>query len=388
MTSILTVNRPASESAPWHALAADEALAAQRSRAAGLSSDEVRARREAFGANAIEPRIGAGVTRLLWRQLSNPLIYVLIASGGLALLLGKVIDGLVVLGVVVLNTLIGFVQEFRARRALAALADQITRTATVTRDGRRQVVSAADLVPGDVVLLQPGDLVPADTRVLEEHGLQTIEASLTGESAPVGKSVDPVDKSAALGDRTSMLYGGTLIASGTASALVVATGESTELGRISHLLTEAEPPETPLNRTLARVGRRITAAIVAVSVLLFGVGVLRGYPLADAVLVAVTLAVAAIPEGLPTIVTIALAIGVRRMAARRAIVRSLPAVETLGSTTVICTDKTGTLTRNEMTVNAIWASGVSYQLGGAGYAPSGELSRDGERLAQAPREVE
>src|SRR5918999_167092 len=275
MTSILTVNRPASESAPWHALAADEALAAQRSRAAGLSSDEVRARREAFGANAVEPRQGAGVTRLLWRQLGNPLIYVLIASGGLALLLGKVIDGLVVLGVVLLNTVIGFVQEFRARRALAALAGQVTRTATVTRDGRRQVVPAADLVPGDVVLPQPGDLVPADLRLLEVHGLQAIEASLTGESAPVAKSVDSVDAAAALGDRVSMLYGGTLIASGTGSALVVATGESTELGRIAHLLSEAAPPETPLNHRLARVGRLITAAIVVVSVVLFAIGGLR-----------------------------------------------------------------------------------------------------------------
>jgi magnesium-transporting ATPase (P-type) len=372
---------------PWHALASHEVLAAQRSSPQGLGSEEVRGRRAVFGMNVLRPRAAVRATVLLWRQLRNPLIYVLVASGGLALLLGKTVDGLVVLGVVVLNTLIGFAQESRALRAIAALASQVTHTATVVRDGRPHVVPAVEIVPGDVVLSQPGDLVAADIRLLEVHGLQAIEASLTGESAPVAKALDPVDASAPLGDRASMLYAGTLIASGSGSGVVVATGASTELGRISELLGETEQPETPLNRTLARVGRHITIAIVGVSALLFGVGLLREYPLADAVLVAVTLAVAAIPEGLPTIVTIALAIGVHRMAARRAIVRSLPAVETLGSTTVICTDKTGTLTRNEMTVNAIWARGVNYGLSGAGYAPTGELSRDGERIAAAPGEV-
>ena len=372
---------------PWHAETADDVLAAQGGAAQGLDAEEVRQRRAAFGANSLRPHAATRPIALLVRQLRNPLIYVLVASGALALLLGKTIDGLVVLSVVVLNSLIGFFQEWRAIRAVAALAGRVKQTATVVRGGRPFVVPAEDIVPGDIVVTQPGDLVAADTRLLEVHGLKAIEAPLTGESAPVVKAVDPVEASAPLGDRTSMLYAGTVIASGSGSGVVVATGASTELGRISELLGETEPPETPLNRTLAQVGNYITIGIVVVAVLLFGIAVLRGYTLADAVLVAVTLAVAAIPEGLPTIVTIALAIGVHRMAARHAIVRSLPAVETLGSTTVICTDKTGTLTRNEMTVDAIWARGVSYRLSGAGYAPAGELSRDGEPLPETPSDV-
>jgi magnesium-transporting ATPase (P-type) len=387
MTTSLTSLPVAAERSPWHARPSQETLAAVGSGPDGLVSGEAQARRESFGANVLRSRERTGAATLLWRQLRNPLMYALMASGALALLVGKITDGSVVLGVVVLNTLIGFVQEYRARRAIEALSDQVPQTATVVRDGRPHAVPATELVPGDIALLQPGDRVAADMRLVEAHGLQAIEAALTGESAPAGKGVDPVDASAPLGDRASMLYGGTLIASGSARAVVVATGESTELGHISRLLAEAEAPETPLNRTLARVGRVITVAVVALSAVLFVVGLLRGYPFADAVLVAVTLAVAAIPEGLPTIVTIALALGVRRMAARQAIVRSLPAVETLGSTTVICTDKTGTLTRNEMTVEEIWARGMNYQLSGAGYEPTGELSRDGERLDQTPEEV-
>jgi magnesium-transporting ATPase (P-type) len=387
MTTSLTSSPLAAESEPWHARPSQETLAAVGSGPDGLASDEVQVRRESFGANVLRSRERTGAAALLARQLRNPLMYALIVSGALALLLGKIIDGSVVLGVVVLNALIGFVQEHRARRAIEALSDQVPQTATVVREGQSRTLPASELVPGDIVLLQPGDRVAADMRLLEAHGVQAIEAALTGESAPAGKQVEPVDASAPLGDRASMLYGATLVASGSARAVVVATGERTELGHISRLLAGAEPPETPLNRTLARVGRVITAGVAAVSVVLFAIGLLRGYPLADAVLVAVTLAVAAIPEGLPTIVTIALAIGVRRMAARHAIVRSLPAVETLGSTTVICTDKTGTLTRNEMTVEEIWTRGVNYRLSGAGYGPTGELSRDGERLDAAPDDV-
>jgi Ca2+-transporting ATPase len=328
-----------------------------------------------------------GALELFWRQLRNPLFYALIASGALAMVMGRTVDGVVVLGVVALNALIGFVQEFRAGRAIEALSSLVPEMVTVMRDGEAALVPSAEVVRGDVVLLQPGDRVAADMRLLDARSLRASEASLTGESLPVEKSVEPVPPESAVGDRTSMVHGGTLVTAGTGNAVVVATGMRTELGRISELLTEAAEPETPLNRALARVGRAITLAVAVVAAAIFAVAMLRGYPAVDAVLVAVSLAVAAIPEGLPTIVTIALAIGVRRMARRRAIVRSLPAVETLGSTTVICTDKTGTLTRNEMTVQALWTPRGSYRVGGVGYAPRGELTRDGERVEPLPEEL-
>ncbi|HSH45533.1 MAG TPA: HAD-IC family P-type ATPase, partial [Longimicrobiales bacterium] len=225
----------------------------------------------------------------------------------------------------------------------------------------------------DVVLLQSGDKVPADLRLTEVKNLKVEEAALTGESVPVDKGVGEVEEAAGIGDRRSMAYSGTLVTYGTATGMVVATGEATELGRISRMLAEASELETPLTRQLGVLGKWIAVAIIAVSVVLLGIGLLRGYPLGDAVLAAVTLAVAAIPEGLPAIVTIALAIGVQRMARRRAIVRKLPAVETLGSTTVVCSDKTGTLTRNEMTVKVLWTPTGRYGLSGVGYRPDGTL---------------
>jgi magnesium-transporting ATPase (P-type) len=301
--------------------------------------------------------------------------------------MGKVVDGLVVFGVVALNTLIGFVQEYRAGRAIQALIDLVPDTATVVRGGTRVAIPAPAIVPGDVVSLQAGDRVPADLRLLNVRNLQIEEAALTGESVATVKQVGAVPGDAALGDRRSMAYGGTLVATGTGMGVVVATASETELGRISALLREATELQTPLTRQLASVAKWLTGAIVAVSLLLMGVGLARGYPLAEAFLAAITLAVAAIPEGLPAIMTIALAIGVQRMARRRAVVRRLPAVETLGSTTVICSDKTGTLTRNEMTVQGLWTPGGMYELGGVGYAPDGVLRAGGEELTTAPPEL-
>lgn len=373
--------------AAWHAITADEALAAVRGAPSGLDADEAARRLETDGPNVLQRNRGESALRVLARQFLNPLFAVLLGSAALAILLGKTVDGFVVLAVVVLNALIGFVQELRAGRAIEALSALVPERATVLRGGAATQIPAADIVRGDVVLVQPGDRVPADMRLLDARSLRAGEASLTGESVPTDKGIAPVPPESALGDRASMLFGGTLVTAGTGSAVVVATGDRTELGRISELLNEAEEPQTPLNRALARVGRIVTGAVIVLSVLIAGVGMLRGYPLGDAVLVAVSLAVAAIPEGLPTIVTIALAVGVRRMARRRALVRSLPAVETLGSTTVICTDKTGTLTRNEMTVESLWTPRGSYALEGVGYAPEGGLLRDGERIEEVPEEL-
>jgi Ca2+-transporting ATPase len=371
----------------WHALQADDVLKRLDSSPEGLTEEEARQRLARHGPNVLQRIAGEGPLKLLWRQVNSPLIWVLLASSGLAIALGKVTDGLIVLAVVVLNTLIGFIQEFRAGKAIEALSRMVPENATVQRGGQKVTVPAAQLVPGDVVLLASGDKVPADVRLLAERNLQVEEAALTGESVPVQKAVAPVAEGAGLGDQTSMAFGGTHVTYGTGTALVVATGNGTELGRISKLLREAVDLQTPLTKALASISRSITLGILIVSSLLMGVGLVRGYLLGESLLVAITLAVAAIPEGLPAIVTIALAIGVRRMASRRAIIRKLPAVETLGSTTVICSDKTGTLTRNEMTVQALWTPRGTYTVSGVGYSPQGELRREGQPLESLPEDA-
>jgi len=384
----ISATRPVREQAPWHTLPADEVLGALESSSTGLSEAEAKQRLQVYGPNSLPRAKSEGVLTLLWRQLNNPLIYVLLGATTLSLALGKVVDALVVLGAVVLNTLIGFLQEYRAGRAIEALVDMVPETATVIRGGQRKRVLASELVPGDVVALGSGDKVPADMRLLELRNLKVDEAPLTGESVPVDKTLQAVPAEAGLGDRRSMVYGGTLVTYGTGTAVVVATAGETELGRISSMLSAATELQTPLTKQLAEVGKGLTVAILIVAGALFLIGLARGYTFGDASLAAVILAVGAIPEGLPAIVTIALAIGVQRMARRRAVVRHLPAVETLGSTTVICTDKTGTLTRNEMTVQALWTPTGSYGVSGVGYAPEGELlGEDGGPVSAVPADV-
>ncbi|MBZ4416253.1 HAD-IC family P-type ATPase [Myxococcus sp. RHSTA-1-4] len=378
---------PASPAPAWHALPPETVLSRIGSREEGLTVEEAGERLARYGPNVIQREKAEGPLKLLWRQINNPLIWVLIASAVLAIAMGKVTDGLVVAAVVVLNTLIGFVQEYRAGKAIEALSAMVPEIATVMRGGHKVSVPAASLVPGDVVQLASGDRVPADMRLLVSRNLHVEEAALTGESVPSHKYVAAVAEDAELGDRASLVFGGTLVTSGTGSAVVVATGGASELGRISTLLSEATDLQTPLTKALATIGKYITIAILVVSAVLLGVGLWRGYEGSEAILVAITLAVAAIPEGLPAIVTIALAIGVQRMAARRAVIRKLPAVETLGSTTVICSDKTGTLTRNEMTVQALWTPAGRYAFSGVGYAPRGELRREGQVLDEPPEDV-
>ncbi|NOK34177.1 HAD-IC family P-type ATPase [Corallococcus exercitus] len=382
-----SLRAPDAPSVPWHALPPEAVLERLSSAPHGLTEEAARERLARQGPNVLERSRPESAWKLLWRQIDSPLIWVLIASAGLAILLGKVTDGLVVAAVVVLNTVIGFVQEYRAGRAIEALNHMVPETAHVLRDGHPVARPAAELVPGDVVQLASGDRVPADLRLLRSRNFQVEEAALTGESVPSSKHVAAVAGNAELGDRASLAFGGTLVTSGTATAVVVATGSATELGRISHLMEQAADLSTPLTRELARLGRVISAGIVVLSAVLLGVGMFRGYAFSDAVLVAITLAVAAIPEGLPAIVTIALAIGVQRMAARRAVIRKLPAVETLGSTTVICTDKTGTLTRNEMTVQALWTWRGHYALTGVGHTPEGQLLRNGRPVEELPGDV-
>jgi magnesium-transporting ATPase (P-type) len=305
-------------------------------------------------------------------QFHNVLIYVLLASAAVTAALAHWVDTAVILAVVVVNAAIGFVQEGRAERAVEAIRELLSLRALVLREGLRCEIPAEHLVPGDVVLLSSGDRVPADLRVIESRNLQVDEAALTGESVPVEKAREPVSREAALGDRTSMAYSGTLVTRGRGAGVVVATGARTEVGRISGMLREIEPLATPLTRKMGAFARWLTAAILAGSAATFAFGLLlRDYTATEMFLAVVALAVAAIPEGLPAILTIALAVGVQRMARRNAIIRRLPAVETLGSVTVICTDKTGTLTRNEMTVQAVVTAEAFYTVSGAGYAPEG-----------------
>jgi len=329
-------------------------LAALATSATGLAQDEAARRLAQTGPNVTRARASESVFVVLVRQLANPLIAVLLVSGAIAIALGDAVDGAVVLGVVAANTLIGFLQEWRAGRAIEALGVMIPDDATVVRDGRRLRLPAIGIVPGDLIELVAGERVPADGRVVSARLLEVDESPLTGESLPVDKDDVAIDPAAAVADRSCMVHGGTLVTTGVGTAVVVATGASTELGRIAGLLGATTGVETPLTRRLTGFARGLSGAICLVAVLLVGVALVRGYGALDATLAAMALAVAAIPEGLPAIVTIALAVGVQRMARRSAVVRRLPAVETLGGTTVICTDKTGTLTRNEMRVVGLW----------------------------------
>ncbi|WP_147652924.1 cation-translocating P-type ATPase [Vulcaniibacterium gelatinicum] len=385
---------------PWHALRVDETIARMETRPDGLTDAEAAQRLKIHGPNVIPRGKGDTALDLIWRQINNPFIWVLVVSALVAMAVdptGGVKNGLVILAVVVLNTIIGFVQEFKAGKAIEALTRMVPENVSVLREGRKLTLATADLVPGDVVLLASGDKVPADMRLIQLRSLQVEEAALTGESVPTEKRLAPVAPAAGIGDRTCMVFGGTLVTHGTGTAVVVETGARTELGRISTMLRETTELRTPLTEALTKIGWYITIAIVVIALAVLVLGTWRTMAetgvewipaLRETVIFAIALAVGAIPEGLPAIVTIALAIGVQRMAARRAVVRKLPAVETLGSTTVICSDKTGTLTRNEMTVQEIWtpASGA-FAVSGVGYAPRGELQREGMLVRTAPADL-
>ncbi len=366
----------------WHALPPNAVLERLESREDGLDEEAVRRRLEQYGPNRLpEARRRSALARFA-AQFNNLLIQVLIGAALITALLGHWADTLVIAGVVVVNAVIGFVQEGKAEDALAAIRDMLSPSAAVLRGGRLATLPADALVPGDVVQLQAGDKVPADLRLLQAKGLTIQEAVLTGESLPVEKAVEPVAEDAALGDRASVAFSGTLVASGQGRGVVVATGAETEIGRISGMLAGVEQLTTPLLAQMEVFARRLTAVVLVLSLLLFAFGMLvRGFPAAEAFMTVVGIAVAAIPEGLPAILTVTLAIGVQRLANRHAIIRRLPAVETLGSVSVICTDKTGTLTRNEMTVRSVATASETFEVGGTGYDPHGEVQRDGEPVA-------
>ncbi|WP_017925340.1 cation-transporting P-type ATPase [Thioalkalivibrio sp. HL-Eb18] len=363
----------------WHDLSVDHALDALGTDAHGLDADAVRQRLEEHGYNRLPQPARRGPLLRFLAQFHNVLIYVLIAAALGTAFLGHWLDTGVILGVVLINAIIGYIQEGKAEKALDAIRQMLSPRAQVLRDGQRRSVPAEELVPGDIVYLQAGDRVPADLRLIGAHNMRIDEAALTGESVASDKQTDPVETQSDLGDRRSMAYSGTLIAFGQGRGVVVGTGADTEIGRISTLIGEVETLTTPLLRQIAQFGRWLTVAIGILAAATFAFGYwVRDYDLLETFLAAVSLAVAAIPEGLPAIMTITLAIGVQRMAARHAIIRRLPAVETLGSVTTICSDKTGTLTRNEMTVKSIITTQAEYALGGVGYEPHGGITRGGQ----------
>jgi cation-transporting P-type ATPase F len=358
----------------WHALPDDEVIdLLEADGAEGLDRFAVEHRRAQFGPNALTPPRGPSALRRFLMQFADPLVLILLVSAIVTLFLKEWVDAGVIFGVVLLNAAVGYLQEAKAVAAIEALSRAMTAEATVVRAGEQLRLSATEIVPGDLVLVQGGDKVPADLRLIRSRDLRIDESALTGESVPVEKDEASVPRDAVLAERDDMAYASTLVTYGTGAGLAVATGDGTEVGKISQLIQQAHDLKTPLTRKIDQFSKVLLIVIVVLAALTFVVGLVRGEDLVEMFKASIALAVAAIPEGLPAAVTVTLAIGVNRMAKRRAIIRKLPAVETLGSTMVICTDKTGTLTQNEMTVQRVVAGGVESRVSGVGYGPAGEI---------------
>jgi cation-transporting P-type ATPase F len=362
----------------WHHLSAEAVVRRwETDPVAGLTAAEATRRQQQYGANALSARRGHGPLARFLTQFHQPLIWILIVAAGVTAFLHEYIDATVIVAVVLVNAVVGFMQEGKALQAIEALGKTIVTEATVIRAGRKGRIDSSGIVPGDIVLLQSGDKVPADLRLFRCRDLQVAEATLTGESVPVEKSLDMLAAEAPLADRRNMAYASTLVTFGQATGVVTAIGDGTEVGRISRLIATADDIQTPLTRMIARFSTLLLVVILILATANFAIGILRGQPPVEMFMTSVALAVAAIPEGLPAAVTIMLALGVALMARRQAIIRKMPAVETLGSTTIICSDKTGTLTQNQMTVTAIVAGDEIFGLSGSGYDPRGEITADG-----------
>jgi len=366
---------------PWHTQTTDEIFETLGSRPEGLEESEARRRLALYGPNELRQEKKLSPLKIFFEQFTSFLILILLAATAISLGVGEVVDAIAIFAIVLLSAVLGFFQEYRAEQALEALKEMAAPMATVLRGGREAKVPARELVPGDVILLAVGDRVPADARVFEEFNLQADESPLTGESTPVQKHTGVLLAETELGDRSNLLFAGTTITYGRGKAAVVATGMNTELGQIARLVQEEKAEKTPLEKRMEEIGKVLgIAALIVVAAVAF-LGLVRGHTLLEMFIWGVSLAVAAVPEALPAVVTGALAIGVQRMAKRRAIVRRLPAVETLGSTTVICTDKTGTMTKSEMTVRRVYVCGEELRVSGAGYEPRGEFRRGAQPMA-------
>ena len=368
---------------PWYNLSADEALARLDSSSGGLSHEEVASRLEKYGYNELEGDDSVSPWRLLLEQFKNVLIIILLVAVALSAFLGEVTDAIVIFIIILFAAGLGFFQEYRAGRAIQALKRMAAPLASVLRSGVETDVPARELVPGDVILLTMGDMVPADARIIEEVNLRTNEAPLTGESNAIEKNSGRIEGDAGLGDRVNMVFSGTVAVYGRGKAVVVETGSGTEFGQIARMLKEVREERTPLQVNLDSIGKYIAIGALILCAVLAGMGIWRGHPPLEMLIWGVSLAVAAVPEALPAVVTISLALGVRRMVKRHALVRPLSAVETLGCTTVICSDKTGTLTEDQMTMKKIYLDGQFIEVTGTGYEPTGEFYRDGSKLDPA-----
>lgn len=364
----------------WHTLTPDDALARLASSPDGLTDDEARRRLERYGPNTLHPPKPVSAWRILIDQLESVVVLLLFAAAAVALFLGDPLDAAAIGAVLVINTALGFFTELRARKAMQALLELEVARATVVRNGRAVEIDARELVPGDVIVLEAGQSVPADGRLLSATELHVDEAPLTGESVPVHKHTRPLPEDTPLPDRQNMVFKATTAVAGSARALVVATGMATEVGRIGELVGGIVEERTPLERRLDQLGRRLVYLALGVAALVIALGAAQGIPFGQMLETGIALAIAAVPEGLPAVATITLALGLRRMARRNALIRRLPAVETLGSVTAICTDKTGTLTAGEQTATVLWIDGRELRFTGTGYAPEGEIRENGRVL--------
>ena len=373
-----------------HNLDVNAALESVGSQPTGLASEEAAQRLQEHGLNRLPQASGPSPWMRFLSQFHNVLIYVLIVSAGITAALGHYVDTAVILAVVIGNAVIGYLQEGKAEQAMEAIREMLAPKTSVLRSGQRQTIDSSEVVPGDIVLLDPGERVPADMRMVGVAGLRIDEAILTGESLPVDKGIESVDPDAPIGDRSCMAFSGTLVTAGTGRGVVVATGTKTEIGRISGLLSEVRTLTTPLVRQMDVFARWLTIVILGIAALMLAYGAMIGQmAFAELFMNVVGLAVAAIPEGLPAVVTITLAVGVQAMARRNAIIRRLPAIETLGSVSVICSDKTGTLTRNEMMVASMATSDQGFTVTGSGYAPDGQfIDEEGAEVVPLPESVD
>ncbi|MBT8341214.1 MAG: HAD-IC family P-type ATPase, partial [Desulfatitalea sp.] len=364
----------------WHHSAIEEILKQlEVSPEQGLTADEAVRRQQAHGPNILKKDTGKSALQLFLGQFKDPMIYILISAFLLMVFLSEWLEAAVVFVIVLANAVIGFAQESKALKAMDALSKSMEVETTVVRGGTAQRIAADQLVPGDIVTLQSGDKVPADLRLLRIRELQVDESALTGESVPVRKQTASLPDDTVLADRTNLAYSSTLVTYGTGTGVVTTIGDHTEIGHINEMLTSADVLETPLTRKIHQFSRVLLIGVVCLSCVALIFGRLHGYTGSDLILTVISLAVAAIPESLPAVVTVILALGVTRLARKNAIIRKLPAVETLGSTSIICSDKTGTLTQNEMTVTQIEAGGRIFAVSGVGYKPEGDFSLEGVR---------
>jgi len=371
---------PSKDDRNWHALGTDDVLQELKTLSEhGLSSEDAERRLEEFGPNQLTEAPPTTFWQMLWQQFNNFIVIMLIVAAVISALLGDYIEAGAIMLIVILNAALGVIQERSAEQALAALRQLAAPEAHIIRDGSRQVIPSQFVVPGDVVLLESGNYIPADVRLLEAVNLRVEEAALTGESVPVQKDASTrLEADIPLGDRKNTAFMGTMVSYGRGKGVVVDTGMSTQIGMIAEMLQSVEQEPTPLQIRLDQLGKTLGWAAMAVCALVFLIGLIRGNDILEMFIIAVSLAIAAVPEGLPAVVTISLALGMREMITRNALIRRLSSVETLGSATVICSDKTGTLTQNEMTATRMWVDGHFIGITGGGYSPQGEFIKDDE----------